>query len=127
MTNLLTTLKNHMQYTSARHNVLSDNMARVNMPGEKAFDLKPINPSSAGSSHSIKLAVTSAGHIIPKSTGAGYSLTKMETSEETMSGNNIVPEDQILKIAENSTSHTQAILLYKQISNMFKTAINSER
>ena len=115
-------------FLAARQDVLSDNVANVDTPGFKPKDLKPQSFGSLAEAAFQKLQpeVTDPHHMLPASTtSAAYPLeTKNADGEETVNGNGVDLEEQLLKISETSFDHQTVLNLYHKQIGLLKTALD---
>ena len=87
------------QWLSARQVAVADNVANANTPGYRALDVQPF--STFLNASPIALASTNPGHITPADASLD-SLKEIEAepSEETMSGNTVSLEQQMINLGE---------------------------
>ncbi|AIL64902.1 Flagellar basal body rod protein FlgB [Rickettsiales bacterium Ac37b] len=113
-----------MNFYGTRHQVLSDNISRVNMPKEKAFDLPSL--TSATMHKKLPMMVTETGHMAGNKSSQNFKIIPMPDAQElTMNGNNINLEQQTTKLAENSTDYTLVANMYKRIKALRKLPFSS--
>ena len=136
---LLAMLKGRLGYLSDRQRVIAENVANANTPGYQARDLKPFSfqahvqaaagsaAQSAGIAAPGMMAATQPGHMQPRSAGKGLAATfkvaKNPDSEETLDGNGVVLEDEMVKLTNARMDYDAAVGLYQQSLAMLKTAI----
>jgi flagellar basal-body rod protein FlgB len=131
---LLAMLKGRMGYLSDRQRVISENVANADTPGYMAKDLKAFNfethvqAAASGAAPGVAppgmMAATQPGHMQSKSAGRdGLKRTKSPDSEETLDGNGVVLEDQMIKLTQARMDYDAAISFYQQSVGMLKTAI----
>lgn len=125
--NLSDMLEVKMHYDGERQKVLAQNIASKGIPGYKAQDLKTLDFSNVlkAQTSKVNLATTSAMH---KAGGAPYTprfLTVADHSpfDMTSTGNTVVTEEQMMKVAQNSLDYEMSANLYKKINNLFKEAL----
>ena len=77
------------------------------------------------SSFRMQLAVTNAAHIRPAISDDGtYAVTETRRPYETApSGNSVVLEEQLIKVAETATNYQITTGLYSKYLQMFRIAI----
>lgn len=127
--NLITALKATLSYSSERQKVLGQNIANANTPGYKAKDLAPIKFSDYlnNTNNDIKITVTSPMHINKNEANSSFNTIKQQdTYETTPTGNNVVIEDQMLKISENNSIFHLASNLYRKFSSLIKLAVSNK-
>jgi len=129
--NLFGLVKKRMAYLSERHAVLSKNIANADTPGYKPMDLKPVDfRSMVASESSLKtnLETTNPGHIKGLSGNNRFSSQKQGTTFEVKpSGNQVVVEEQMMKIAENNIDYQTATGIYKKMTEIMRVAIGGGR
>jgi len=131
-------LKGRLGYLADRQKVIAENVANANTPGYIARDLKPFTfqaqvqaasqTATPGVAQAGALAVTNPAHLQPKSASgasspAGMKPVKAKDSEETLDGNGVVLEDQMIKLTNARMDYDAAISFYQSSMNMLKTAI----
>jgi flagellar basal-body rod protein FlgB len=135
---LFAMLKGRLGYLADRQKVIAENVANANTPGYLARDLKPYTfetqmqaasrAGTPGVAQAGSLAVTNAAHLQPRSAGksstaAGAKPIKAKDSEETLDGNGVVLEDEMIKLTNTRMDYDAAISFYQQSMGMLKTAI----
>jgi flagellar basal-body rod protein FlgB len=131
---LLGMLKSRLGYLSDRQRVIAENVANADTPGYTAHDLKPFSfaaklqaaasGATAGSAPAGAMAVTNPAHMQPKSARPGLGKTvKSQDSEETLDGNGVVLEDEMVKLTDARMDYEAAIGFYQQSVGMLKMAI----
>ncbi len=126
--NILYNIKNYLEGSSRRHEILSDNVARSNVPGAKARDFSPEMYMNQKNPHaSMNIATTNPAHIAsigPK--GAGAYLAKDSWGVKP-NGNNIHTEQQSHKIAKNAEQYKTAAKAYSAIFDILTSSLGSGR
>ena len=132
---ILQMLKSRLGYLSDRQRVISENVANADTPGYAARDLKAfsfqahVKAATGGAATPAPglMAATQPGHMQPKSAGKGLAATfkvaKTPDSEETLDGNGVVLEDEMVKLTNARMDYDAAVGLYQQSLSMLKTAI----
>jgi len=123
-----------MEWLSERQRLLSHNVANANTPGYKAQDLKPLDfaslvRASAGSNGRQTTRATQAGHF---SGSAGVSSkfklkADNNNSAESMTGNDIVLEEEMMKVAQTSMEYQLTTNLYRKHLAIIRAALNPPR
>jgi flagellar basal-body rod protein FlgB len=120
---LFSVLKNRMRWLEERQKVLAENVANADTPRYRARDLKQLD-FNAELNASLQLAATSPGHIgapmgeataLPQALRGGF--------ETKPSGNAVVLEDEMMKVAQTQMDHQTVTSLYARGLAMLKTAI----
>ena len=115
-------------WLTQRQQVLSQNVANADTPQYSAQDLKPIDfkdSARRGNTFSMQLATTNAAHIRPTFGDEGpYDVAKTRQPYETApSGNSVVLEEQLIKVAETAADYQITTQLYSKYMEMFRIAI----
>lgn len=132
---LMAALKKRMQWLHSNQSVLSQNVANADTPGYKAQELEKQDFSSlvddlSGTNTSqrntstVKMRATSAGHM-----AAGGSMAdmpeaqEMKGGEESPTGNSVVLEEEMIKVADNQMQYGMVVNLYKKNMGLLKIAL----
>ncbi len=129
---LLSALKSKMFWHESRQRLLAENVANADTPGYRVQDLKKpdfgqmASAASMGESKMMPTAATThAGHI-PTSMAPLKSpmISGTETSFEiTPQGNEVVLEEEMMKVTSNQLDYQAAASLYSKTLGLFRTAI----
>ena len=125
---LFSMMKTRMGYLGERQDVLSQNIANVDTPRYKPKDLKPLDFENMAmtEAHRLKLRATSPGHNQPKEHPVDFRVERQKkTYEMTPMKNEVVIEEQMMKMAETKMQYETTTNLYKKMSELFKTAIGN--
>jgi len=130
---LLAMLKNRLGYLNDRQRVIAENVANANTPGYQARDLKAFSfqahvqaaaGGGAAAAPAGTMAVTKSRHMQAAGTGSsGVKAVKTPDSEETLDGNGVVLEDQMVKLTDARMDYDAAIGFYQQSLSMLKMAV----
>ena len=133
---ILAMLKSRLGYLSDRQKVIAENIANADTPGYMARDLKAFSfqakvqgAMTAGTAAQAgSMAATQPGHMQSPSARRGSSgvlakPVKSPDSEETLDGNGVVLEDQMIKLTDTRMDYNAAIGFYQQSLSMLKMAI----
>lgn len=116
-----------MNWLSQRQQVLSQNVANADTPGYKAFDLEPMafQGEMARAGAALRPAVTNSKHLTGTLDRGGSSRADDdgEQYELAPSGNAVVLEDQMMKVADTAMDHQLVSNLYRKHVAMIKTAL----
>lgn len=119
-----------MGYHAERQDQLSRNVANIDTPGYKAKDLKPLDFQRLAliESRRLNMRATNSSHITDtKKDMEDFRSEKLrKTYETTPVKNNIVLEEQMMKVAENQMEYQKVTSLYSKTTNLFKTAIGNQ-
>jgi flagellar basal-body rod protein FlgB len=124
-----------MDYSAERQRLISQNIANADTPDYRPSDLKPMNfeselrgvrdaSSSASGTHASVVARTDAGHLAG-TIGAGRFARdgKSKGWEQSISGNGVVIEQEMLKAAELQSENALAMNVYRKSVGLIKAAI----
>lgn len=123
-------MKQKLDYMSERQRVLAQNIANANTPGYKTQDVEMNFEGllQAKKSNSVSLAATHPNHIRSNISGAtSFKTIEAESSETTPNGNNVVIEEELLKMQKNNMDYQTTADLYKKMAGMIRTAIGDGR
>ncbi len=125
--NVMDALSRRIDWLQERQTVLSRNIANANTPGyrpqdleEPAFEdtlkraLKPMSPE-----------VTDSGHInasVPAREAPDKEKSE-DTYETSPSGNAVILEEQMVKVADTQMSHQEMTSLYRKNGQLVKIAL----
>ena len=122
---LLATLKSRLGYLTQRERLVAENVANSDTPGYSPRDLKPFTVPKAGDvSHKLAAATTSARHIASSGGGpsAAYAAVVTPDSETKLDGNQVVLEEQMMKMSEARMNYDAAIGFYQKSLNILRLA-----
>lgn len=127
-------MRQRLQMLGERQRVISENVANVSTPGftpndvdQQAFGetMKRIAGQSAGAGK-VTMTVTNPGHMLaPHAHAANVSMMKAPDSETTLDGNQVVVEEQMMKIADTRTEFETMVGLYQKSLGLLKLATRS--
>ncbi|THD62256.1 flagellar basal body protein [Phenylobacterium sp.] len=130
---ILSMLKGRMGYLTERQRVIAENVANADTPGYMARDLKPTSfqahlqaqgsSSTPGVAPAGTLAVTQPGHMQPPGSKPGMKAVKAPDSEETLDGNGVVLEDQMVKLTDTRMEFDATVGVYQQANALLKLAV----
>jgi flagellar basal-body rod protein FlgB len=115
-----------MGWLTQRQEVLAQNVANADTPQYKGRDLKPFTFRDAlGDSRRMQPLTTNAAHLQgTRGPGGVHREQRVRNPYETApDGNNVVLEEQMLKVSQTSMDYQTITNLYKKQVNMIKTAI----
>jgi flagellar basal-body rod protein FlgB len=129
---LFSALKGRLGYLSERQRVISQNVANSDTPGYRPHDLKPFTIKAGPQAGApIALAATSAGAMISGAGGtqpqsaAGYKPQVSPDSETRLDGNQVVLEEEMMKLTDARMSYDAAIGFYEKSLSMIQLAIRT--
>jgi flagellar basal-body rod protein FlgB len=121
-------LARRMGWLGQRQEVLAQNIANADTPEYRPQDLKsdPFERLLAREVQPVRMAATDSGHLTgpAASTGADHAEAgKMMPYETAPSGNAVVLEQQLVKVAETQMDFQMMSSLYRKHLDMFRTAL----
>lgn len=125
---LFAALTRKMDWLGDRQRVLAQNVANADTPGYRANELKPLSfralLGGPIATNAAKLRPTAPMHLAG-TTGQGEFRTEKakDPYEITPSGNGVVLEQQIAKMADNQMQFAASTGLYKKHINMLRLAL----
>lgn len=133
---LFSLLQNKLGYLSERQKVIAQNVANASTPGFTPTDLKPFDQQPGLDPHApkgaavagpartdagISLGVSGAG--AKSGQGRSYMAESAPDSETTLNGNQVVLEEQMLKMSESRSDYDAAIGFYQKSLGLLHLAI----
>lgn len=123
-------MKAKLDYAAERQTVLAQNVANVDTPGYRAKDVqapdfKAMLAKSA--KPSIGMAITNEHHIgTGKPSASAYKTIEREsTYEQSPVDNNVVVEEEMMRVAEAQSEYQRTLTLYRKTISMFKAALGN--
>jgi flagellar basal-body rod protein FlgB len=127
---LFNALSKRMDWLTQRETVLAENIANADTPGYVAKDLDESSFAKAlGNSSQFHMvtARTEPGHMrgTLDGTTAHTAYKERKPYETKPSGNSVVIEEQMVKVAKTESQHTTMTNLYSKYMKMFGMALGS--
>ncbi len=132
---LFSLLTNKLGYLSEREKVIAQNVANASTPGFTPMDLKPFNlqeakgskadagalaaPAQTDSGTSLGATVSNSRQDKPRT----YDSVESPDSETTLDGNQVVLEEQMLKMNESRADYDAAIGFYQKSLALLHLAV----
>jgi flagellar basal-body rod protein FlgB len=124
---MLSMLKERMTWLSQRQDLLSQNVANVDVPGYAARDLKKPDFAealrNASTTDSVTLATTNPNHIPLSQSDGGFEEMKSPDQEAGPQQNTVSLETEMMKVADTQAQFQAATNLYAKALDMMKIAI----
>ncbi len=119
-----------MAWLDRRQQVLADNIANADTPKFRPSDVTPFEAERAlglGGGGTLMPVATSPMHLAgarPLGGAAAVAVVHSRNPDETTpSGNAVVLEEQMMKVAETQADYQMATSLYRKYMDMLKLAI----
>lgn len=129
---LLGQLVRRMDFLAARQRVIADNVANADTPGFQPRDIAPsafaraLAGSGAAGVPAVTLATTGPGHLAGgrgRAAGGGLAPRTASDYETTPSGNAVVLEEQMARLAEVQMDHATITSLYRKQISLLRMAL----
>ena len=124
-------MKSKLGYLSARQSVLAQNVANADTPDYKARDIEEpdfkhmARTMANGTAQKLPMQVTNTHHLLGKGSASMmmHAHKRPSTYELNPNGNNVVIEEEMMRVAENQADYQQVLSVYRKTIDLFKTAI----
>ena len=127
---LFSAVKKRMNWLGERQKVLAQNIANSDTPGYEARDLKPLDFGRLirREQNQVRMMVSSPAHLPGKRPpNSAYAVSETRKPYETApAGNNVILEEQMMKINKTSVSHKLVNELYKKHLGMLRVALGKK-
>ncbi|MCF8468298.1 MAG: flagellar basal body rod protein FlgB [Sneathiella sp.] len=123
---LFAALTEKMKWLTARQKVLAQNIANADTPNYRAKDLKPLEFKEmieGPEEKSVHINRTNKRHIYVEEIAGYETQVNRDGSETTPSGNAVLLEEEMMKVAETQIQYELTTSLYKKNLGMLKTAL----
>ncbi|MBF0269507.1 MAG: flagellar basal body rod protein FlgB [Alphaproteobacteria bacterium] len=123
-------IKDQMDWSSKRQQVLSRNIANSDTPGYLPSDIKPLDfKKTIAEVTSPQLAVTDGNHLMgsPSKTSSLRVEKERHPEEIKPDGNGVTLEDQIMKVGDTKGKYDMAASLYQKQIMLLKMSVGSGR
>ncbi len=125
--NIFAVLSKRMDWLSQRQRVLADNIANADTPNFKPRDLNPgeFHRVLRNQSPDVKPRATHAAHLQGTVLRGGPARVERQGKpwETSPSGNAVVLEEQLLKVAKTQSDYRMMANLYRKHMDMFRMAL----
>jgi flagellar basal-body rod protein FlgB len=129
---LFSALKGRLGYLTQREAVISQNVANSDTPGFRPQDLAPFTIPEGGIGGPLQMAQTNAADLAGQGGvkgGPGGSQTwtpkASPDSETRLDGNQVVLEEEMMKLTDARMNYSTAIGLYEKSLGMIQLAIKA--
>jgi flagellar basal-body rod protein FlgB len=121
---LFSMLRTRMHWHQERQRVLAENVANADTPQFQARDLvQPSFDRNRPPAVELTLARTNPAHLVGTAGSTQFRLDRSGGFEARPSGNAVVLEDEMMKVANNQMDFQAATSLYARGLGLLKTAI----
>ena len=108
-----------LAWAGERHALQALNVAKANTPGYHPRDVTPF--AAVLGAMSPGLAATDPGHMQPPAGTTG--IVHDRPRERAPDGNAVSLEDQLMKVADTSSTQELVVNLYRKYQGLFRTAL----
>ncbi len=128
---LFATLKSRLGYLNQREQVIAQNVANSDSPGYTPRDLQPFTvPSGSHRGEGTPLAPVrthpaALSGTLARPTSAPWRAKVSPDSETQLSGNQVVLEEQMMKMADARLNYATALGLYQKSLSLMRLAIKA--
>ena len=130
---LFSMLKSRLGYLNQRQQLLAENVANSDTPGFTPRDFNPFTTKVGSNSPGplaltpVTPALTNPAHLAPPPGDARseWQANPTPDSETRMDGNQVVLEEQMMKVADARTNYDAAIGFYEKSLAMIQLAIHA--
>lgn len=121
-TDIFALAERRMAWLGQRQATLAHNVANANTPGFRARDSAPFAAalSQAGSG---RLALTQASPLHLAGTGPAPGSVGAQAHERTATGNTVMLEDELSKVADTASKQDLTASLYRKYAGLYRTAL----
>src|ERR1700761_3700817 len=131
---LFSMLRSRIGYISERERLISQNVANASTPGYTPQDPKPFTVKASGHGASggtlamapVTQSITNPAHLtgtVPAKSPDNFASVTSPDSETTLDGNQVVLEEQMMKMTEARTDYDAAIGFYQKALEMLQMAV----
>lgn len=124
-------ISRRIDWLASRQEVLARNIANADTPGYRPLDLRPFSDYLARSAGgALAPDATHAAHIRPMAAAsprASGSERIRDVYEASPTGNEVILEQQLVRVSETAMQHQLALNLYRKHAGMIRTAIGRGR
>lgn len=125
---ILQALRSKMDWHQARQRVLAENVANADTPGYRAQDLKALDFDEAipAKGTGVSVATTNPRHIAAASIEGDqrFKTAKGGKYQITPDGNQVVLEEQMMKVTANQMDYQTVTALYTRSLKILRTALS---
>jgi flagellar basal-body rod protein FlgB len=131
---LFSLITSKLGYLNEREKVIAQNVANASTPGFTPHDLKPFSeqpgmntdPMAPKALAPVAVVQTNALHLTGSQGGAGsqaFANIAAPDSETTLNGNQVVLEEQMIKMSDARSDYDTAISFYQKALGMLHLAV----
>ena len=125
---LFSMLRSRLGYLTQREGLISQNVANADTPGYAPSDLKPFTfaetlKATAANAGGVEAARTNPAHIAGKiEAKSTWKTMDAPDSEARLDGNQVVLEEQMIKMSDARADYDTAVGLYTQSLGLLRLA-----
>jgi flagellar basal-body rod protein FlgB len=122
-------MSDKMAWLSQRQRVLAENVANADTPNYVAKDLKKVDFEKTANAGTFRVALTTthSAHIAASRLHSklGVVQENQTATETSPTGNSVVIEEELIKVADNVGQHQLITSLYKKQLGMYRLALGN--
>ena len=119
---LFTLAERRLAWADRRQTVLAQNVANANTPGYKPHDLRAF-ADMLGSANVVEPMRTQPNHLLGSTSVGAPGEVVDQAHTQAPDGNAVALDEQLLKVADTTTTHQLVTTIYKTYLGMFGTAL----
>lgn len=124
---LFDALKTRMGWLQRRQSVLSENVANADTPGFRARELAPLEAAGPGeTAGGVGVVRTHPAHLGVGRGGDQHDARKADSFAVRPSGNSVVLEEEMMKVAETQLDYRMTSGLYSRGLSLLRTALGRQ-
>ncbi len=120
-------ISRRIDWLNDRQEVLARNIANADTPDYRPQDLRPFAEHMArAGGPTLSVAATHSGHIQPTASRTARPVSTADVNdvyETSPTGNEVVLEQQLIRVSETAMQHQLALSLYRKHVGMIRTAL----
>lgn len=115
-------------HSTARQQVLSENIAHADTPGYQARDIPDFGETLRGSTPAFSARTTRPGHLAFGADPNGFApQAVLVEGAESPNGNSVSLEEQMMRAAEVRQSHDMALGVYRKSMDILRSSLGRGR
>lgn len=118
-------MRDRMDFLGERQRILAQNVANADTPNYRARDMQQVDFLDAVRRSATRVApvMTNTAHMPPATPPTKFATDRVKRTYETSpDGNNVILEEQMMKVADTQMEYQTTSMLYKKYVDMMKMA-----
>lgn len=121
MSDFFQKLSDHLNYTSARNELIARNIANFNTPKYRSLDLENSGKLCNGFLYFSQM-LTNEKHMKFQNGSSSHSIIRNKDGIEKWNGNNVDFDSESIKFAKNNLEYEQALTIFNKMLSLLKMA-----